>query len=115
MALLGILLCFGLAGGLIGRIKGSSFFIWFLISGTIPFLGLLTAILYRWDRNELRRECPGCGRVVKLHDAVCSQCGTELEFPSVAIASEAAMDRRRALAARLSPSLRGAPHSSDET
>ena len=87
---------FGLAGGIVGRIKGSSFWLWFLISGLLPFLGLLTAIFYRWEDRELRRQCPGCGRVVKLHDAICTRCGTELDFPDVAIASEAAHRRRLA-------------------
>jgi hypothetical protein len=86
-----ICLFFGLAGGIVGRIKGSSFVLWFLISGLIPFLGLLAAIFYRYDNRELRRQCPRCGRVVKLHDAKCMRCGHELEFPEVAIASEAAM------------------------
>jgi len=94
-----IALCFGLAGGIVGRIKGSSFFIWFLISAIVPVLGLATALLYRWDRNELRRACPGCGRVVKLHDAICTRCGTELDFPEVAIASEADVAERAAQAA----------------
>ena len=89
--LLVIMFFFGLAGGIVGRVKGSSFFIWFLISGLIPFLGLLTALFYRWDKEELRRQCPGCGRVLKLHDTVCIGCGEELEFPEVAIASEARM------------------------
>lgn len=80
---------FGLAGGIVGRMKGSSFWLWFLISAVIPFLGLLCAICYRWEDRELRRRCPGCGRVVKLYDALCVHCGTELEFPDVAIASEA--------------------------
>lgn len=84
-----IVFFFGMAGGLVGRMKGSSFWLWFLISGLIPFLGLLTAVCYRWENRELRRQCPGCGRVVKLHDALCTGCGTELEFPDVAIASEA--------------------------
>jgi hypothetical protein len=83
-----IAVCFGLAGGFVGKAKGSSFFIWFLISLCVPFIGLLTALLYRWDRDELRRQCPGCGRVVKLHDAICTSCGTELDFPEVAIAPE---------------------------
>jgi hypothetical protein len=96
MGLVVIMLCFGLAGGIVGRIKGSSFFLWFMISGLVPFLGLLTAILYRWDNQELRRQCPGCGRALKLHDAICTHCGTELEFPDVAIASEAAMRERAA-------------------
>ena len=49
---------FGLAGGIVGRVKGSYFFLWFVISAVVPFLGLLTAIFYRWDNQELRRECP---------------------------------------------------------
>jgi hypothetical protein len=93
MGLLVIMFFFGLAGGVIGRIKGSSFFMWFLVAGLIPFLGLLAAVLYRNDRTELRRQCPDCGRVLKLHDAVCMSCGCELEFPDVAVASEAAMSR----------------------
>jgi hypothetical protein len=94
MAYVFIALCFAVAGGIVGRIKGSSFLLWFLISGVVPVIGLAAALLYRWDRNELRRECPGCGRVVKLHDAICTGCGTELEFPEVAIASEADVAER---------------------
>lgn len=89
-----IAVCFGLAGGIIGRIKGAGFFTWFLISACVPFLGLLTAIFYRYENQELRRQCPSCGRVVKLADAVCMRCGEELAFPDVAIASEAQMRAR---------------------
>jgi len=89
--LLVILFFFGLAGGIVGRMKGSSFFLWFLISFCIPFLGLLCAVCYRWEDRELRRQCPHCRKVVKLYDAVCMTCGTELEFPEAAIASEAAL------------------------
>jgi hypothetical protein len=89
-----ICLFFGLAGGAVGRMKGSSFVLWFLISGLIPFLGLLAAICYRWENRELRRNCPSCGRVVKLHDAICTRCGAELEFPATAVASEAAVRER---------------------
>jgi hypothetical protein len=96
MGLVVILFFFGLAGGIVGRLKGSSFFIWFLVAGLIPFFGLLAALFYRFDNQELRRQCPGCGRVVKLHDAVCMQCGTELEFPDVAIAPEAKVRSRAA-------------------
>jgi hypothetical protein len=85
---------FALAGGLVGRLKGSSFFIWFLISGILPVLGLGAALLYRTERDELRRQCPGCGRIVKLHDALCTRCGTELEFPDVAIEPESAVTPR---------------------
>jgi hypothetical protein len=90
LALIPILIGFGLAGGIVGRIKGSSFVMWFLISFCVPFIGLVTAILYRYERDELRRQCPRCRRVVKLHDAVCMRCGTELEFPDVALAPESA-------------------------
>jgi hypothetical protein len=85
---------FGLAGGFVGKIKGSSFFLWFMISAILPFVGLIAAIAYRYDRDELRRQCPGCGKIVKLHDALCTRCGTELEFPEVAIAPESAVARR---------------------
>jgi hypothetical protein len=87
---------FGLAGGVVGRLKGSSFLVWFLISALIPFLGLLAALCYRWEDRELRRQCPRCGRVLKLHDAKCMRCGHELEFPDVAIASEATVRNQAA-------------------
>jgi hypothetical protein len=95
LGLLVILFFFGLAGGTVGRIKGSSFAIWFLVSFCVPFIGLLTAVCYRWDRDELRRQCPSCGKVLKLHDAVCMRCGEELEFPEVAVASERAAALRQ--------------------
>jgi hypothetical protein len=90
VAYLVIAFSFALAGGLVGRIKGSSFFIWFLISGVIPVFGLLAAVLYRSERDEVRRQCPRCGRIVKLHDALCMGCGHELEFPEVGIEPESA-------------------------
>jgi len=95
-----IVFFFGLAGGIVGRIKGGSFFLWFLISACVPFIGLLAAVFSRWENRELRRQCPGCGRVLKLHDAVCTACGTELEFPNVAIASEARSREHLATAPR---------------
>jgi hypothetical protein len=85
-----IALCFGVAGGIVGRIKGSSFVLWFLISGVVPFLGLMAAILYRFERDELRRQCPRCGRVTKVYDALCTRCGAELDFPEQLLASESA-------------------------
>jgi hypothetical protein len=88
MAYVIIAVCFGLSGGLIGRLKGSSFVLWFLISGLVPLFGLLAAIAYRFERDELRRQCPRCGRVLKIYDALCTRCGTELEFPDVALAPE---------------------------
>jgi hypothetical protein len=90
-----ICLFFGVAGGLVGRMKGSSFWIWFLISAVLPFLGLITALCYRFDTAELRRQCPGCGKVVKLHDALCTRCGTELQWPETALPSELQATRMR--------------------
>jgi hypothetical protein len=95
MAYVVIALCFGLAGGIVGKIKGSSFLLWFLISGLVPFFGLMAAIAYRVERDELRRQCPRCGRVTKIYDAICMRCGEELEFPEVAVAPESA-ERERA-------------------
>jgi hypothetical protein len=86
----------GLLGGFIGKRKGGSFSLWFLVSFCIPVIGLLTAIVARPENRELRRQCPGCGKVVKLHDALCTRCGTEFEFPDVAILSEAAVRERAA-------------------
>ncbi len=90
MAYLVVAFSFALAGGLVGRLKGSSFFVWFLISGVLPVIGLVAALLYRTERDELRRQCPGCGKVVPLYDALCTRCGTELDFPEIAIAPESA-------------------------
>jgi membrane protein implicated in regulation of membrane protease activity len=86
---------FGIAAGVVGRIKGSSFFIWAVIGAILPVLGLLAAVFYRSDRDEVRRECPGCGKIVKLHDAMCMRCGTDLEFPEVGIEPESAALGRR--------------------
>ena len=76
----------GIAGGMVGRAKGSSFFLWAVISAVAPIIGLVAALAYRSEHEELRRQCPTCGKVVPIHDALCTRCGTELEFPEVAIA-----------------------------
>jgi hypothetical protein len=81
MAYIAIAVCFGIAGGIVGRIKGSSFVLWFLISAIVPIFGLLAALAYRFDRDEPRRSCPKCGRVTMIYDALCTRCGEELEFP----------------------------------
>jgi len=75
---------FGLAGGVIGRMKGSSFVLWFLISAIVPVIGLLAAVFYRYDSDEPDRLCPNCGRVCKVYDALCIRCGCELEYPEPA-------------------------------
>ncbi|MDQ3850907.1 MAG: hypothetical protein M3296_09890 [Actinomycetota bacterium] len=89
-AYIAIALGFALAGGVVGRLKGSSFWLWFLISGILPLIGLLAALAYRYERDELRRACPSCGRICMLHDALCVRCGAELEFPESAIAPDSA-------------------------
>ena len=94
MAYLVICLFFGLAGGWVGRIKGSSFVLWFLISALLPFIGLLAAVLYRVERDEVRRQCPRCGNVVKLYDQVCMRCGEDMDFPERAIVPESASAHR---------------------
>jgi hypothetical protein len=88
MAYVVIALCFALAGGIVGRVKGSSFWLWFLISGLVPVFGLLAAIAYRFERDELRRQCPSCGRITKIYDAVCVRCGAELDYPDVPLVPE---------------------------
>jgi len=90
-----LVLCawFGIAGAVVARIKGVSMLLGFLISAILPVLGLLVLVLYRSDRDEPRRQCPGCGRVVPLHDALCTRCGTELEFPEVTLEAEASAHR----------------------
>jgi uncharacterized OB-fold protein len=48
-------------------------------------VGVLIAAVYRHEDDELRRQCPTCGKIVPIHDALCTRCGTELDFPDVAI------------------------------
>ena len=76
-----IALCFGLATGIIGRAKGSSFWIWLAVGTVIPILGLIAVILYRGEESEPERRCPTCGKVLKLHVQVCTRCGTDLYLP----------------------------------
>jgi hypothetical protein len=73
---------FGLSAGGIGKLKGSSFFIWFLVGAALPVLGTLAAVLYRWERNEPRRKCDECGRMIAVTDQVCRRCGADQEYPS---------------------------------
>ncbi len=76
-----IALTFAFATGLVGRSKGSSFFIWFLVGGALPALGLIAALLYRVERDEPERRCPSCGAVQKLYVQVCRRCGEDLYLP----------------------------------
>ena len=93
MIYLALCLWFGVAGAVIARIKGTSMVLWFLISAILPVLGLLALLLCRSEREEPRRRCPGCGKIVMAHDALCTRCGTELEFPDELIPPEAVSRR----------------------
>ena len=84
MEYLVIALCFGFATAIIGRAKGSSFFIWLLIGSVVPLLGLIAAVLYRVDKDEPERQCPNCHKALKLYVQVCPRCGTDLYLPDPA-------------------------------
>jgi hypothetical protein len=78
-----ILTCFALATAVIGRAKGSSFFIWLIVGFFTGPLGLVAAILHRREKSEPERRCPRCGAVHKLYVQVCSRCGEDLYLPEV--------------------------------
>ncbi len=94
MIYLSLCFTFGVVTGLVARSKGSSWFVWGLIGAILPFLGLIGVLLYRRDDEELRRQCPSCGRTCMIYDALCTRCGTELDFPEVAIESAGDAARR---------------------
>jgi hypothetical protein len=71
----------GLATGIIGRAKGSSFFLWFIVGTVVPILGLIAVVLYRNEGDEPERRCPNCSKIVKLYVQVCPRCGTDLYLP----------------------------------
>jgi hypothetical protein len=75
--------------GAIARVKGSSFFIWAVLGGALsvvfPPAGIIVAILavslYRVEKLEPERQCPRCGKVLKLYVQVCNRCGEDLYLP----------------------------------
>lgn len=75
---------FGLATGIIGRAKGSSFWVWLLVGMVLPILGLFAVILYRFEKAEPERSCPVCGKELKLYIQVCPRCGADLYLPDPA-------------------------------
>lgn len=77
-----LLFFFGLSAGVIGKIKGSSFVLWFVIGFCTFGFGILAALLSRVERAEPRRRCPVCGKVVLLSDQVCMRCGIDLDLPA---------------------------------
>ena len=76
-----IAVLFGIATALIGRAKGSSFWIWLIVGTVLPGLGLIAVILFRGEKQEPERRCPTCGKIVKLYVQVCPRCGTDLYLP----------------------------------
>ena len=81
MELIFIMVFCGLSAGVIGKIKGSSFLIWFCVGAALPIIGTIAALAYRWEREELRRECEECHNMVALSDQVCMRCGRDLDWP----------------------------------
>lgn len=79
-----IALSFGLATAVIGKAKGSSFWIWLLVGAVLPLLGLVAVVFYRVEKHEPERQCPRCGKDLKLYVQVCPRCGTELYLPDPA-------------------------------
>jgi len=76
-----IVISFGLATGIVGRGKGSSFWIWFIVGAVLPVLGLIAVVLYRVEKNEPERQCPNCHKALKLYVQVCPRCGADLYLP----------------------------------
>lgn len=79
-------LFFGVVTGLVGRSKGSSFVIWFIVGALLPAIGLLAAIASRSDKQDPRRECPNCNAVVGIAVQVCPRCGEDMDYPEELIA-----------------------------
>ena len=79
----------GTVTGFIGRTRGSSFFIWFVLGASLsvvfppagPLVAILCALLYRREQAEPERRCPRCGKVLKLYVQVCPKCGEDLYLP----------------------------------
>lgn len=95
MELLVILFFFGLSAGAIAKIKGSSFFIWFLVGFCLPFFGTLAAIFMSFERETVLRRCPECRASVPIEDQVCMRCGRDLDFPEPQPASPAPPQQER--------------------
>lgn len=79
-----ISLALAIATGLIGRGKGSSFWIWFAVGLVLPGIGLIAVLLYRYEADEPERRCPNCGRVHKIYVQVCRSCGEDMYLPDPA-------------------------------
>ena len=78
-----VVICFfcGLSAGFIGRWKGSSLWLWFAIGFFLPILGTIAALAWRYEDEEVYRECAECGNVIPLYQQVCNHCGADQEWP----------------------------------
>ena len=85
MAYVVLVLFCGLSAGVIGKLKGSSFWIWFAVGLVLPVIGSIAAAFYRNERREPARECPECGKVQPLYVQVCTRCGRDLDWPDEVI------------------------------
>ena len=101
---------FGLATAIIGKSKGSSFWLWLLIGAVLPILGLIAVILYRREKDEPERQCPTCHKAVKLYVQVCPRCGTDLYLPDPAAVRHPGVSHPRWNRDRRLPRLRDQRH-----
>lgn len=85
MAFVVILVFCGLSAAIIGKIKQSSFLLWFLIGFCLPILGTIAALCWRFEQSEPKRTCPECKKVVAAHDQVCMRCGRDLDYAPQAV------------------------------
>ncbi|MGD0198161.1 MAG: hypothetical protein ABSC56_09690 [Solirubrobacteraceae bacterium] len=81
-----LLICIGsgVLGALIALRKGSSPYVWFVVSAVIPVLGPIAAVLYRRETEVPLRRCTTCGAPTRIYDAMCMRCGADLSYPEEA-------------------------------
>jgi hypothetical protein len=80
MRFLVLLFFFGLAAGVVAKVKGNSFWLWFLVGFCLPGIGLVASLLYRRADSEPHRRCPRCGALRPIADQVCVRCGEDMEW-----------------------------------
>lgn len=84
--LLASALILGIITAIVGKAKGSSFWIWLLVGTIVPGIGLAAVILMRNPKHEPRRECSNCHAVLPITAQVCMRCGEDLDYPDELIA-----------------------------